>query len=105
MDIKKLVLKDWVQRDLIVLKQIGSNGNYADALTKPMGQQLHFRHNGFILGKHIPSFAQRMIDPNNSIHRIFDESDPLVIPKSSDKFVFSHTWGVRLRHGSSIELK
>ena len=42
MDIKKLVLQDWVQRDLIIMKRINTNDNYADALTKPMGRQLHY---------------------------------------------------------------
>ena len=37
MDICKLVLKDWVQHDLVIMKHIGSSDNYSDAMTKPMG--------------------------------------------------------------------
>ena len=57
MDIKKLVLQDWVQKELILMKRIGTHDNYSDALTKAMGRQLHYRHNEYILGKHIPSYC------------------------------------------------
>ena len=36
MDICYFALQDWVNRDLITLKRIGTMDNYSDALTKPL---------------------------------------------------------------------
>ena len=77
MDIRKLVLQDWVQRDLIIMKRINTHDNYADALTKPLGRQLHYRHNDYILGKIVPSFAveickgisETLATPTAQVHR------------------------------------
>ena len=62
MDIKKLVLQDWVQKDLVLMKRIKTTDNYSDALTKPMGQQLHYCHNDYILGKITPEYAKPMLE-------------------------------------------
>lgn len=57
MDLKKFALLDWVERDLLILKRIKTTDNYTDPLTKPMGKELHNRHNEYLLGKCIPQFA------------------------------------------------
>ena len=57
MDIKLFGLMDWVERDLLILRRITTNDNYSDALTKPVGYDLHYRHFEYILGKHIPLYC------------------------------------------------
>ena len=57
MDIKHFALLDWVERDLVTLSRISTSDNYADPMTKSLGCQLHYRHNDYILGKIIPSYA------------------------------------------------
>ena len=57
MDIKTFALQDWIKKDLILMKRIDTADNCADALTKTMGRQLHYRHNDYILGKIIPQYA------------------------------------------------
>ena len=59
MDIKHLVLQDWVKRDLILMKRISTSDNYADSMTKALGRQLHYRHNDYILGKHVPPYINK----------------------------------------------
>ena len=50
MDMKKFVLQDWVERDLLLFKRISSTDNYSDSLTKPMTKDLHYRHNDYTMG-------------------------------------------------------
>ena len=57
MDIKHFSLLDWIERELIIMKRINTSDNSADALTKSLGRQLHYRHTDYILGKSIPSYA------------------------------------------------
>ena len=57
MDIKKFVMLDWVERDLLTMKRVSTTDNYSDSLTKPLGRILHYKHNDYILGKHIPLYA------------------------------------------------
>ena len=57
MDIKHFSLLDWIERELIIMKRIPTSDNCADALTKSLGRQLHYRHTDYILGKSIPSYA------------------------------------------------
>ena len=59
MDMKNFILQDWVQRDLLIFKRIKSSDNYADALTKTLPKDLHYRHNDYLLGKHIPLYYQK----------------------------------------------
>ena len=75
MDIKKLALQDWVQRDMIIMKRIHTSDNYADTLTKPLGKQLHYRHNDFLLGKHIPTYASAMMK-TGSLHDASETPQP-----------------------------
>ena len=57
MDIKHFALQDWVDRDLITLKRINTSDNYSDAMTKPTGRTIYYRHMDFIQGKVIPEYA------------------------------------------------
>ena len=57
MDIKHFSLLDWVERDLVFMKRINTTDNCADAMTKALGRTLHHRHNDYILGKIIPTYA------------------------------------------------
>ena len=49
-DMKKLKLQDWMERDLLLFKRISSTDNYSDSLTKPMTKDLHYRHNDYTMG-------------------------------------------------------
>ena len=57
MDIKKFVIIDWIERDMLLMKRISTSDNFADAMTKPMGRQLHYRHMDYILGKLKPKYV------------------------------------------------
>ena len=52
MDIKTFALQDWIEKYLILMKRINTADNCADALTKTMGRQLHYRHNDYIGKNH-----------------------------------------------------
>ena len=73
MDIRKLVLKDWVQHDLLIMKRINTCDNYSDSLTKPLGRQLFHRHNDYILGKIPPPYISKVM----SLQRLNYSSTPL----------------------------
>ena len=67
MDLKKFALQDWVERDLLILKRINTSDSFTDPLTKPMGKELHARHNEYLLGKIIPLFASVHSDPSCTV--------------------------------------
>ena len=56
MDMKKFIIQEWVQRDLLIFRRIKTIDNYADSLTKALSKDLHYRHNDYILGKVIPEY-------------------------------------------------
>jgi hypothetical protein len=58
MDIKHFFLLDWVQQDLLLLKEISTSDNAADHLTKLLGPQLFNRHVNTIMGKRVPMSLQ-----------------------------------------------
>ena len=99
MDIRKLVLQDWVQRDLIILKRVGTADNYADALTKPMGRQLHYRHNDYILGKCIPQYAQKFCSNIADNGRL---SDPKPLGYPNDSLCSPEHGGGKIPKGDGI---
>ena len=70
MDLKYFGLQEWVQRDLLILHRINTSDNYADAMTKALGQTLFYRHVNFILGKFVPQFAYNMMDL--VVRRLYD---------------------------------
>ena len=53
MDIRYHVLCEWVERDLIVLKQVDTTINEADHFTKLLSRVLFHRHIDYIMG-HVP---------------------------------------------------
>ena len=58
MDIKKFVLLDWVEKDLLlIMKRVSTTDNYSDSLTKPFGRIQFHKHSNYILGKMIPKFT------------------------------------------------
>ena len=57
MDIIIFPLLDWIERDLILMKRINTSDDSADTLTKSLGHNLFYRHNDYILGKTIPTYA------------------------------------------------
>lgn len=102
MAMKTFALIDWIERDLVIMKCISTTDNYSDAMTKPMGRQLHYRHNDYILGKHIPSFAKWILtDKCESLAKDNDNSAAIVKyaesidahPFSIKKLLFCRTCG------------
>ena len=71
MDIKKFVLIDWIEHDLLIMKRIATNDNYSDTMTKQVGRVLHYRHFDYILGKIKPRYTrfQMSASPLGTIHR------------------------------------
>jgi len=55
MEIKHVVLLDWVAIDQMLLSAIPTHDNPADGFTKSLGQHLFSRHNATFLGKQQPS--------------------------------------------------
>ena len=67
MDIKHFSLLDWVERDLLILRDISTNDNAADAMTKMLPRQLFYRHFDTYMGRRKPSFVQ--LNSNSAIKR------------------------------------
>ena len=59
MEIKNFALLDWVEQDLLILHAIKTAQNAADAMTKPLGKQLFYRHADTIMGKRVPVYMKR----------------------------------------------
>ena len=58
MDIKHFSLVDWVERDLLLLQDISTHDNAADAMTKMLPRQLFYRHLDTYMGRRIPTHLQ-----------------------------------------------
>jgi hypothetical protein len=68
-DIKQFALLDWVQEDLLILHDISTNDNAADAMTKPLTKQLFYHHFDTYMGYRIPDYYKRSnIGINNPVH-------------------------------------
>ena len=61
MDIKHFILQQWVENDIIHLRRITTNDNFADALTKANGRINFQQHMSYILGKHPPQYTAQSI--------------------------------------------
>jgi hypothetical protein len=57
MDVKHFVIQQWVANDLLTMKRISTNDNYADVLTKASGRILFYRHMDYIQGYIKPQYA------------------------------------------------
>jgi hypothetical protein len=53
LELKKFALLDWIQHDLVLMKQISTNDNCSDTMTKQTGKQLFYWHFDYIMGKMI----------------------------------------------------
>ena len=62
MDIKHFALQEWCERDLITLHKIHTTHNWADALTKPQGKTLFYRHMNHIMGRIKPQYVNSRFD-------------------------------------------
>lgn len=69
MDIKKFVLIDWIEQDLLKMKYINTSDNYSDAMTKALGRIQHYRHFDYIMGRDKPNFIT--CDQNGKVRRFF----------------------------------
>jgi hypothetical protein len=66
LELKKFALLDWIQKDLIFMKQIATHDNCSDGLTKQTGRQLFYRHFDYILKKVIPKYVNCIEKPDKS---------------------------------------
>ena len=57
MDVKHFAIQQWVAQDLLTMKRISTNDNYADVLTKATGRILFYRHIDHIMGYIKPQYA------------------------------------------------
>ena len=57
MELKSFAIQQWVERDLLYLKRIKSEFNYADAMTKVLGRTKFHQHFNYIMGKTRPTYA------------------------------------------------
>ena len=56
-EIKKFLLLEWVENDIIELQRITTSDNYSDGFTKPLGRILHYRHFDRVMGRKIPKYT------------------------------------------------
>ena len=61
MAIKTFALQEWCERDLLILRKIDTQHNWADALTKPQSRQLFHRHMNHIMGLLAPQYSFKML--------------------------------------------
>ena len=57
MELKQFAIQQWVEKDLIVLKRITTQENYADAMTKVLGRTKFHQHFDYIMGRIRPIYA------------------------------------------------
>ncbi len=61
MDIKYFALQDWVESDLILLKDISTSDNAADAFTKVLSMQLFHHNYDTYMGRRVSDYWQSTI--------------------------------------------
>ena len=59
MQLKYFAIQEWVEKDLIYMRRITTEHNYADAMTKNLGRTKHHYHFDYIMGCLRPSYAVR----------------------------------------------
>ncbi len=52
-DIKHFAILDWVEQDLLILHDINTSDNCADAMTKALAATLHYCHFDTIMGRRL----------------------------------------------------
>ena len=73
MELKKFVLVDWIEKDLILLQRIKSKNNYSDPCTKPLGRTLYYKHFDNVMGRIRPRYAPKENQIKRSIKHPLDE--------------------------------
>jgi hypothetical protein len=58
MELKYFSIQQWVERDLVYLKRISTDANYADAMTKILGRTKFYEHYDYIMGRIRPTYAE-----------------------------------------------
>jgi hypothetical protein len=58
MELKKFAIQQWVEHNLLYLKRISTDDNYADAMAKQLGRTKYYTHFDYIMGHLRPSYAQ-----------------------------------------------
>ena len=61
MDIKYFALQDWVESDLILLKDVSTSDNAADAFTIVLSMQLFHCHYDTYMGRRVPDYWRSTI--------------------------------------------
>ena len=84
MDIKKFVLSEWIQQDLILLKRISTSNNYADGMTKQTPRQLFYRHFDYIMGNIPPDYTCHNTIETNMIKHSKNEEKAIIKSIISD---------------------
>ena len=57
MELKQFAIQQWVERDLLYLRRITTQTNYADAMTKQLGRTKFHQHFDYIMGRLRPAYA------------------------------------------------
>ena len=72
MELKQFAIQQWVEKDLVYLRRITTQDNYADALTKQLGRTKHHLHFDYIMGYLRPSYAVKsgLIADNSYVSRM-----------------------------------
>ena len=76
MDIKHFAIQQWVDQDLIRLKQINTTDNYSDLLTKATGRTIFYRHMNYILGKIAPQYCRQHLPISKDCSQIVNTNFP-----------------------------
>jgi len=70
MDIKHFALLDWVEQDMLILENIPTSDNVADAMTKTLGRILFYRHYDTYMGLRKPTHCalRRLVTPSKATY-------------------------------------
>ncbi len=94
MDTQAFALQSWVDQDLISIKRIDTSDNYSDGMTKALSRTLFYRHNDYVMGRVLPDYTRKHIQPR--IHK-------LVIQEASVDFQSDHTFDINSTNVRSWE--
>jgi hypothetical protein len=72
-NIKQFTLLDWVELDMLLLHEISTHDNAADAMTKPLTCQLFYRHYDTYMGIRIPRYCTAK-QTNTPLHPLYSSA-------------------------------
>ena len=93
MDIKKFVIVDWIEQDLLTLKYINTADNYSHAMTKALGRIQHYRHFDYVMGRDKPNY-QKYDQNETNVRTLFTVLNQHVCHKASNMGGVIHVKGV-----------